>query len=307
MEKKYKTRIKRILSSEYKEIDKAVSPLAIMWRRLLMDMGIDINRWNYLMAAYLTNPNSAIGPTKLDRDNARGKLTKALAYTNMSMKVFQSGLKFLQCEYVKFEVTLHPYGNREPSTHAVDIWYGDHKPNAIKKPTPVKPKGNTVINRFRNMLTNGSYNPFSDDDKTMSKPVLDMLAQPDKSIGTATDVLSKLWRQILIDKKIDDTIWNGLMTSYLNRYVPKEADSKSRSNVGGNFNKNLVKNRMTMLIFVRALALLRIESYQLKLIVKRRNLAKTTIHEGKFDVPDPIIKFRSRKTKNKETPESKKD
>ena len=294
MEKKYKTKMKRILVSPDKEIDKANSPLAILWRKILCDLGIGIDQWNYLMTSYITNPNNAIGLAKEDGDNARGKLSKSLAYTNMSIKVFQSGLRLLQCEHVIFRTRLLDSLDKV-SIHSVDVWYGDH--GKQKQPINIETKSEDKkpVNRFRRIISANNHMPYVCEDGSVSKPVLNMLARPDKNIGAATDVLSKMWRQILIDKKIDDTVWSGMMTSYLNKYVPIDAKPKTRSNVGGNFDKNLVKNRMTMLIFLRALALLDIQSYKLELTIKRRNLSKVTVHGESFPVPAPAIRFRETK------------
>ena len=286
------TKIRRLLAKDDKGISESKGPLTTLWRTILLNLNIDYEVWKRLVALYLTNPDSTVGSTRDDYDNARNKLTRPLAYDNMSIKVLQHGLKLLRCERVTFTITLTPKNRRTTTVHKTDIWYGKAPSSAIARSSKVE----KPINRFDRQ---GGRGININTAKLSSKPVLDMLASPDKKIWEATDVLSRLWRQILIDLKVSEMHWKSLMTSYLNTYLPANATSKGRSNTEENFNKYLVKNRMTMMVFLRTLALLQIEKYQLKLTIKRKGLSRVSVHIGSFMVPEPNIEFRTgRKTKD---------
>lgn len=289
------TKIKKLLAHKTKLLHQSQGPLTSLWRVMLNNLNIDITAWKSLMSLYLTDPDSAIGTKKEDLDNARGKLTKSLPYDNMSMKVFQNGLKFLRCERVTFVISLTPKDKGIKTIHQTDIWYGINT-TGIKNDTPKKQE--VPVNRFKKLQQNMAPAAKSIlGDKSGSKAILALLSDPNKKIEEATDVLSRLWRQILKNLDLNESVWKGLMNTYLNAYVPEHTSTKDRSNVEGNFNKVLVKDRMTMDVFLKALALLQIEKYELKLTVKRKNLARISVHKVAFPVPDPVITFRPKRMK----------
>lgn len=91
----------------------------------------------------------------------------------------------------------------------------------------------------------------------MNEKLTHMLNARDKGAGEASGVLAKLFRQILLDRKITPLHWSNLMMRYLDdprNGVPR--DVKDKSSARGNLNKELVRPRMTWKVFRKGLRFL---------------------------------------------------
>lgn len=88
---------------------------------------------------------------------------------------------------------------------------------------------------------------YKDDDQ-------DLLNDPNKGVEEARGILASLWRQLLVMHNVDGWRWDKLMRKYL--ADPRNGvqnNSRDRSSRRGNLNKELKRNDMTWLVFLKAL------------------------------------------------------
>lgn len=112
----------------------------------------------------------------------------------------------------------------------------------------------------------------------------DVLAEDDKGVRTARNVLARLFRQILRDRKINHARWHMLMHRYLhdprNKIPP---NGKDKSSARGNLNKELRRDRMTFKVFYdKAIPFLNPRKVTFTLTCEWED-GKTTIHSAELD------------------------
>ena len=108
-----------------------------------------------------------------------------------------------------------------------------------------------------------------------------MLSSETKEIGSATSVLSKLFRIILADLNIKPSDYNRLVNQWLDD--PNHGildDPKKRSTIRGNLNKEIVRPDMSMRTFLKALsAATGTQRVTFSLTLHRKNSKRETHHE----------------------------
>lgn len=105
-----------------------------------------------------------------------------------------------------------------------------------------------------------------------------MLTDPQKRVGEATGILSKLFRKILIELNVTPVKWNALMNAYLNdprNRVPR--DNRGRSSTRGNLNKELRKPAMTWANMEKAIRFLNPLKAEFTIKLTWRG-GRTTVH-----------------------------
>lgn len=91
----------------------------------------------------------------------------------------------------------------------------------------------------------------------MSDGLNTILNSDDKQIGTARNVLSRLWRRILFAQGINPLLWEKMMVRYLNdplHNIPPTGNR--RSSARGNLQKELSRPSMTWKVFQKAMRFL---------------------------------------------------
>lgn len=91
----------------------------------------------------------------------------------------------------------------------------------------------------------------------MSDGLNSILGSDDRGVGSARNVLSRLWRRILWEQGINSLLWNRMMTRYLNcplHDIP--ATGNRRSSARGNLQKELSRDIMTWKVFQKAMRFL---------------------------------------------------
>ena len=106
-----------------------------------------------------------------------------------------------------------------------------------------------------------------------------ILSDEDKKVGEARGVLSRIFRKVLGDLNVTPAKWNSLMNAYLtnprNR-VPR--NSRGRSSVRGNLNKELRKEDMTWSNFEKGIRFLNPVRASFVIKLEWRS-GRTTVHE----------------------------
>lgn len=109
-----------ILGKEDKGLTEARGVLTHIFRKILMERGVNSYVWDRYMRSYLQNPLNQVPQNSKDRSSARGNLNKELRRDKMSWKVFVKALRFLGPMRIKFEVHLL-WGNGETTVHSVEL------------------------------------------------------------------------------------------------------------------------------------------------------------------------------------------
>lgn len=102
-----------------------------------------------------------------------------------------------------------------------------------------------------------------------------------KEINSVTSVLSKLFRIVAADLGIRYTDYNRMVNQWLDDPLyGVQNDTKRRSTVRGNLNKEIVRPEMSFRTFLKALcACTGTESVKISLSLKRKGSKMTTDHE----------------------------
>jgi hypothetical protein len=85
--------------------------LASLFRTIMHEMGINNEKFNYLMLRYLDDPRNHIPRNIRDRSTVRGNLKKQLLKTTMTWKVFCKSLMFLNIRTLEFNLSLEHSNN----------------------------------------------------------------------------------------------------------------------------------------------------------------------------------------------------
>lgn len=86
----------------------------------------------------------------------------------------------------------------------------------------------------------------------------DLLRDPAKKVMEATGVLSRIYRQLLVELDIQPERFHRLMYDWLNDPINGVAtDLKRRSSARGNFIKELVRPTMSWKVFLKAVKMLK--------------------------------------------------
>lgn len=109
-----------MLSDPQKGVQHARGVLAYLFRKILMDIDLDMWRWQRLMNKFLEDPRNGIPPNGKDRSSARGNLNKELHRPRMTWKVFEKAMRFLGPVELRFEVHLKWEGGKR-TKHGVNI------------------------------------------------------------------------------------------------------------------------------------------------------------------------------------------
>lgn len=107
--------------------------------------------------------------------------------------------------------------------------------------------------------------------------IIDLLGHESKQIDKARDVPSQLFRKILYDLRFGMKRWNECMNTYLrdphNRITQ---NSRDMSSARGNLAKELVRDRMTWNVFMKALRFLNPLKVKLRLEIEWRTHTVST-------------------------------
>ncbi len=122
----------------------------------------------------------------------------------------------------------------------------------------------------------------------MADPNRNILTEKDKGVPEARGVLAFLFRKILFDMNISPGRWSQMMNDYLDdpwNQVPR--NSKDRSSIRGNLNKELFRTRMTWKVFEKGLRFLGPLSIRFEIHL-RWPAGRTSVHHVDVELrPDP--------------------
>lgn len=85
----------------------ADSVLASLFRSILLDLHVNMFKFNTLVNDFIEDQTQASDLNEKDKSSAKGNLKRELLADKMSWKVFCKGLKFLNI--IKFEIRIRAY------------------------------------------------------------------------------------------------------------------------------------------------------------------------------------------------------
>ena len=96
----------RIVSKDDKGIGEVKGPLSILYRRILLDLGLGYDTILNGLESWLYNANGPVEQSSKKRTQARGNYIKKMIEPTMTWKSFADLVMMLYPEYIKFTVTL---------------------------------------------------------------------------------------------------------------------------------------------------------------------------------------------------------
>lgn len=96
------------------------STLARLFRRIVVDEGIDLERWDKLMLDYVDNPVNGIPAARTDRLNEISSLQRQLFHPRLSWNVFRKAIIFLQPVVTEFVLEMS-WADNSTTFHQVSI------------------------------------------------------------------------------------------------------------------------------------------------------------------------------------------
>lgn len=121
--------------------------LSRLWRQMLKDLGVNIQRWNDLMYNFVTDPRNGYPSNKRDQQSARGNLVKELARDQMTWKVFMKALRFLGVKDVTIAIECNFHNGRR-SVHSTKVDFLTTNVSTQATP-PVQPAPNAFMEAVR--------------------------------------------------------------------------------------------------------------------------------------------------------------
>lgn len=129
--------------------------------------------------------------------------------------------------------------------------------------------------------------------------IKDILADPVKKVNQSRNLLTQLYRQVLVDLNIGNKTFDNLVKRYLMDPNSGIADDPvARNNHRGNLMKELGNPDMTWRVFLKGLRVLGVSEFELVLNIKRRDtitkhivFAKNNIsyEEPKDDLSNAVV------------------
>lgn len=114
-------KIQRLLTSPDKRVGEASNVLSRLYRIVLAELNIGVERYHKLVSTWLNDPTSGIGKCPSKRSSARGNLNKEILRADMSPNVFLKALRVINVEEVEITVSLRTKGSKTFTQHCIMI------------------------------------------------------------------------------------------------------------------------------------------------------------------------------------------
>lgn len=111
----------RLLTSHTKLVEEATGALSRLFRQILFDINLESFRWGQLMDNYVKNPRNRIDQNNKDISSAKGNLAKELVRPDMTWKVFNKAMRFLNPKRVRIVVAID-WQNKKTTLHEVTLF-----------------------------------------------------------------------------------------------------------------------------------------------------------------------------------------
>jgi hypothetical protein len=136
-------------------------------------------------------------------------------------------------------------------------------------------------------------------EKSSSLKIQRLINSKDKGSSATRNVIAKLFRIILVDNDITLDKFTSLKTKWLNDPNNHVRNTRTaRSTASSNLIKDILKNTMTIDVFLKMMSLLKVESIAFSVTIKRKNYSKPTEHSVVIeDLPGYISTYKTSRFK----------
>lgn len=128
------SRIDLMLSASDKGVSRTTGVggvLASLFRKMLLDLGINGQKWGHLMYRTVTENQTDAQNNRRDQTSMRGNLTKEFGKPQMTWKVFCKAMRFLR--FTKFEIAIKAYHeDGKTSIHSTTVDFGSKNPQRLE-------------------------------------------------------------------------------------------------------------------------------------------------------------------------------
>jgi len=120
-EKSSSLKIRRLINSRDKGSGQTSNVIAKLFRVILIELDITLDKFTILKSKWLNDPNNHIRNTRTAKSTASSNLVKDIIKDTMSIDVFLKMMSLLKVESISFSVSIKRKGHLRPTEHTVMI------------------------------------------------------------------------------------------------------------------------------------------------------------------------------------------
>lgn len=160
---------RRMMDDKEKLLKEAANPLTYLFRKVLLELGVEAKPWNRRLTAFLSSPLSRVPKNAKDIGQERNNFNRAIAKREITFKTFQKAIQILGPQRYSMSITLLMRDGREV-TIATDMFKNPY----------------AAIDDLSSALSNkgmshdadiGDYDNDNDDDSVTDEAVEEMIQQ----------------------------------------------------------------------------------------------------------------------------------
>ncbi len=112
---------RRMMDDKEKLLKEAANPLTYLFRKVLLELGVEAKPWNRRLTAFLSSPLSRVPKNAKDIGQERNNFNRAIAKREITFKTFQKAIQILGPQRYSMSITLLMRDGREV-TIATDMF-----------------------------------------------------------------------------------------------------------------------------------------------------------------------------------------
>lgn len=120
-EKSSSLKIRRLINSRDKGSGQTSNVIAKLFRVMLIELDITLDKFTILKSKWLNDPNNHIRNTRTAKSTASSNLVKDIIKDTMTVDVFLKMMSLLKVESISFSVSIKRKGHLRPTEHTVMI------------------------------------------------------------------------------------------------------------------------------------------------------------------------------------------
>jgi hypothetical protein len=112
---------RRMMDDKEKLLKEAANPLTYLFRKVLLELGVEAKPWNRRLTAFLSSPLSRVPKNAKDIGQERNNFNRAIAKREITFKTFQKAIQILGPQRYSMSITMLMRDGREV-TIATDMF-----------------------------------------------------------------------------------------------------------------------------------------------------------------------------------------
>jgi hypothetical protein len=104
---------RRMMDDKEKLLKEAANPLTYLFRKVLLELGVEAKPWNRRLTAFLSSPLSRVPKNAKDIGQERNNFNRAIAKKEITFKTFQKAVQILGPQRYSMSITMIMRDGRE--------------------------------------------------------------------------------------------------------------------------------------------------------------------------------------------------